>query len=72
MSLTINDQNIPFSSDLIQALREGAKDYHDWDKIYVVETALAEGTNTITLKQIANNGTNLDYLEIYASENSVN
>lgn len=72
MSLTINNQNIPFSSDLIEALRQGAKDYHDWDKIYVVETALAEGTNTITLKQIGSNGTNLDYLEIYASENSVN
>ena len=72
MSLTINDKNIIFSSDLIQGLRADGKDYHDWDRIFVVETELTEGQNTITLKQIANNGTNLDYLEIYAAENSLN
>ena len=72
MTLNINNQNIIYSSDTLLSLREGARDYHDWDKIFIVETQLNEGTNTITFTQTGSNGTNLDYIDIYADNNSVN
>ena len=71
MSITLNGENVIFASEKLNSLREGARDYHDWDRIYVCEVTLKQGDNSIVLTQKGPNGTNLDYLELYALESSV-